>query len=69
MLQFSSKPTHFQQHGNGIKYNTCAICIQDYELNDVYNVTKCFHTFHKSCISEWSRRNNLCSLCKKILVL
>lgn len=60
---------HLQvQTGSGLEDTTCAICIQDYEPKDIYNITRCYHTFHKSCITEWIRRNNSCPLCKQNII-
>lgn len=44
----------------------CVIC-----LNDIYkkNLTKtlCNHLFHKDCLDIWSKSNNKCPLCRKII--
>lgn len=39
----------------------CTICFYPI-TNDKY-VTRCFHTFHHSCILEWSLERSVCPLC------
>ena len=64
MLHFLNINKYINQYGNGLEDNNCAICIQDYVHDDVYNITNCFHTYHKSCITEWLKRKKSCPLCK-----
>lgn len=47
-------------------YETCAICIEDYETNDLLRILPCNHAYHTDCIDPWlirSKRN--CPLCKQ----
>lgn len=43
---------------------SCAICMDDFALNDEQKCLPCFHKFHVHCIDEWLRRNGCCPVCK-----
>lgn len=45
--------------------NQCTIC-----LNNLFKpyVLACGHTFHKSCISRWLKKNHMCPLCRTPVV-
>ena len=47
------------------KEDTCAICTEDYKLNDEILILQCNHIFHKSCISEWVLFKANCPCCRK----
>jgi hypothetical protein len=42
----------------------CPICLD--HLTDVVlnQITSCQHTFHASCLLEWTRHNNSCPICR-----
>jgi hypothetical protein len=44
----------------------CPICIGDI-INET--VTKCNHSFCKSCIDKWLETNNTCPSCRAILII
>jgi len=41
----------------------CPICYDS--INNLANLDNCNHDFCKSCIMEWSKKTNLCPMCKK----
>lgn len=44
----------------------CAICTEDLDVDDeLTHSNACEHKFHKVCIVEWSKIQNVCPLCKK----
>ena len=43
----------------------CVICLEDSTDNTIR--FKCGHYYHKQCIAEWSKINNLCPICKSSL--
>jgi hypothetical protein len=47
---------------------TCAICIDNYETNNVARRLRCMHYFHKNCIDRWLQDKNICPLCKHICI-
>lgn len=44
------------------EHRNCPICADTIE-KDAY-VTKCYHLFHMSCVSEWFKRNKTCPACR-----
>ncbi|KAF9913203.1 hypothetical protein BX616_010167 [Lobosporangium transversale] len=61
------------QDSNSVEYLTlsdpqdaiCAICLCDYENEEVLRKMNCNHYFHKDCVDEWLRLNRCCPLCKR----
>ena len=44
----------------------CSICIEELDEDDDILYTKCYHIFHKHCITKWlTEYNNRCPICKK----
>lgn len=50
-----------------VKHNNCIICLDDMEKGDEIRTLRCMHKFHKSCIDDWLKRQNLdtliCPIC------
>jgi predicted amidophosphoribosyltransferase len=42
----------------------CTICLDDFEQA---TMVPCNHVFCFACITEWSRINNKCPMCRKVL--
>ncbi|CAI2377290.1 unnamed protein product [Moneuplotes crassus] len=51
-------------------YESCCICLVDFEKEDRIIVLKCSesHHFHRECIREWMLRQRTCPLCKQAVV-
>ncbi|CAI5531252.1 unnamed protein product [Closterium sp. Naga37s-1] len=48
-------------------WETCAICLEDYECGDRLRVLPCSHEFHSECVDEWlTTRQPFCPVCKRI---
>ena len=45
----------------------CAICMEDFKLNDEARQLPCKHFFHESCITEWLKLHGTCPVCRKTL--
>jgi len=43
---------------------SCAICLCEYESNDLLRQMPCRHLFHKECVDEWLKLKRTCPLCK-----
>ena len=47
--------------------DTCAICLNDLDGDNIYTIPECNHKFHQLCIIEWYRRLGSdcgCPLCR-----
>jgi len=48
------------------KYDTCPICLNEYEEGVKIRILPCEHAYHIECIDKWLLRNNrLCPVCKR----
>jgi E3 ubiquitin-protein ligase RNF115/126 len=45
----------------------CAICYEDFALNDQAKRLPCRHHFHETCIGEWLKLHGTCPVCRKNL--
>jgi len=45
--------------------NTCAICIDEFELAATTRRLPCGHDYHQECIDKWLNEHLECPLCKK----
>lgn len=43
----------------------CAICLDEFEDDDVVQLPDCRHLFHADCLQPWLRQRNTCPLCKQ----
>jgi E3 ubiquitin-protein ligase RNF13 len=57
----------FQGPGNGSgTTETCAICLEDYEIGEKLRLLPCNHEFHVLCIDQWlMARRSFCPVCKR----
>lgn len=45
----------------------CAICMEDFRLNEEAKKLPCKHCFHDQCIKEWLKLHGTCPVCRKNL--
>ncbi|CAF0746455.1 unnamed protein product [Brachionus calyciflorus] len=51
------------------KYDTCPICLNEYEEGVKIRILPCEHAYHIECIDKWLLRNNrLCPVCKRRVI-
>ncbi|KAF0684787.1 Aste57867_23302 [Aphanomyces stellatus] len=43
----------------------CPICLDDVDTDDVLQL-QCGHTFHRSCVGDWTRHHYTCPLCRQM---
>jgi len=48
---------------------SCAICLNNYELNEMIRPLPCGHRFHKDCTDTWLRVRSTCPLCVRSVLL
>jgi hypothetical protein len=43
----------------------CTICLENFKSSDHIILFACkSHIYHKPCIKEWIKKNNVCPVCK-----
>ena len=42
----------------------CAICLCEITKNEIPKSLPCYHIFHDRCIADWSKKQNICPLCR-----
>jgi len=42
---------------------SCAVCLNEFEGNDMLRRLPCNHCFHCACVDEWLKHNKTCPLC------
>lgn len=57
-----STPPIVEQHAESNK-NVCAICICEFEFDEMCMRLPCKHVFHQDCATEWFQRSIRCPLC------
>ena len=45
----------------------CAICMEDFRLNEEAKRLPCKHCFHEQCIKDWLKLHGTCPVCRKNL--
>ena len=55
--------------GTAISPNaTCAICLEDFNKNDIAQELPCKHMFHKECLAGWlATRHRTCPTCRNLI--
>lgn len=60
------KGKHSKNEKAGAQYcgETCVICLETIEKQDMIRSLGCGHTFHNDCIMEWIKIKKTCPICR-----
>ncbi|KAK4057417.1 hypothetical protein OIO90_001486 [Microbotryomycetes sp. JL221] len=47
------------------KEERCAVCLQDYEEDEVIMLGLCSHGFHSDCLKAWLKEHGTCPVCRR----
>lgn len=47
----------------------CAICLNEFDDENINEITICGHKFHKECFDECLKKCNKCPMCRKVLIV
>ena len=50
-----------------LRTDDCAICLQQFEMEDLIEETICHHIYHENCLEEWSLKSEDCPVCRQEL--
>jgi len=49
---------------------SCAICLDDFKVDEELRLLPCKHAFHKSCVDPWlAKSSELCPMCKQSIFM
>ncbi|KAG2181190.1 hypothetical protein INT43_008772 [Umbelopsis isabellina] len=68
--QPDSQPPKSKEEYQSISFDNsedavCAICLSNYEQDELVCRLWCQHHFHKDCLHEWLALNSMCPMCKQ----
>ena len=46
---------------------SCAICLDEQQINECWSILNCTHEFHDKCIKSWLQRDNTCPTCRYLV--
>ncbi|KAI3387844.1 hypothetical protein SNEBB_002970 [Seison nebaliae] len=54
------------KYEKGGRFETCPVCLEDFEENEKVRVLPCHHLYHQKCIDPWLlETRRICPVCKK----
>ncbi|XP_050072222.1 uncharacterized protein LOC126560103 [Anopheles maculipalpis] len=54
----------------GMRFDVCAICLEDFVENERLRVLPCRHAYHAICIDPWLTKNRrVCPICKRRVIV
>lgn len=51
-------------HHSNTSNEQCAICVSEYQSDEIITTLPCNHEFHKNCVDPWLLEKGLCPICR-----
>lgn len=62
--------TRYGAEEMNLKYDDCAICLEDYIEGDLCRIFPvCNHMFHSNCLDAWLEKNLTCPMCRQSIFI
>lgn len=57
------------EDGEGDQQNNtvCAVCCDEFEVDEVVRALPCLHFYHRECIDQWLVHHRMCPICKYVV--
>jgi len=64
------KPFQREKQQSAPHNESCAICLDDFQLDEELRLLPCKHAFHKACVDPWlAKSSELCPMCKQSIFM
>ncbi|XP_037886210.1 RING-H2 finger protein ATL70-like [Glossina fuscipes] len=64
-IQVETLPKYeFSSASNDGSEQCCAVCLNDFQLNEIIRKLPCAHDFHSDCVDKWIKLHQTCPMCR-----
>uniref|UniRef100_A0A1A9Z1M4 RING-type domain-containing protein n=1 Tax=Glossina pallidipes TaxID=7398 RepID=A0A1A9Z1M4_GLOPL len=64
-IQIAMLPKYeYSPESNDGNEECCAVCLNDFQLNEIICKLPCVHDFHADCVDKWLQLHQTCPMCR-----